>query len=496
MSKKVVVAAAGAVAAVGVAIGWKASRGRPRSTAEQGSETRKPFLIDDIDEERFLASLREAIRCRTVVFDDGTYDTDAFDALGEMLVERYPRVHAELDRETFNGHSLLYTWVGSDPRLDPIVLMAHQDVVPVEEDTETQWAAPPFAGATLDGRIYGRGSLDCKGPLIAIFEAVEFLLEQGAEPVRTVYIVSGHDEEVGGENGARVIAEELSSRGVSPWFVLDEGGAVADGVLPAVVAPIALVGIAEKGSMSLKLTAHGEGGHSSIPPRDSAIVRLAGAIAALDASPVPARIDALTPLLDALSDHLPGVLGVLAAKPRAAASLLSRVFTRDVQMDALQRTTMVPTIIEGGVKANVVPQAASVTLNVRIIPGDTSQSVIEHVRSVVGEEIDVEVLAGSSTEASGFSSIDSEGWETLTGVIGEVFPDAIVAPYVLTVATDSRFFEGLSDDVYRFSPFVVDAAALRGLHGTDEFIRTGDARRAVTFFSRLIAVAARMGDSP
>ena len=315
MSTKVVVAAVGAVAAVGVAIGWRASRSDRRGADDGDSTAREPLLFEDVDAERFVEGLTEAITYRTVVLDDGTYDAGAFDALGAMLARRYPRVHAELQRETFDGHGLLYTWVGTDPLLEPIVLMAHQDVVPVEEGTEEDWVASPFDGSVVDGKVYGRGALDCKGPLIAVFEAIEYLLERDVTPQRTVLVVSGHDEEIGGASGARVIAEELRMRDVTPWFVVDEGGAVADGLLPAVKAPIALVGIAEKGFMNVRLTARGEGGHSSMPPAGTAIAELAGAVARLEANPVPARTEPLTPTLRALSDHLPGVVGTLVSRP-------------------------------------------------------------------------------------------------------------------------------------------------------------------------------------
>lgn len=494
MSKKTVVAAAGAVAAVGVAIGWNAAKGRSGGDRSAESVLPDPLVIDGVDVGGFIGALSEAITFQTIVLDDGSYDGAAFDALGDMLRRRYPLVHSNLSSETFEGHGLLYTWQGIDPSLDPIVLMAHQDVVPVEAGTEDDWEGPPFAGAVIDGRIYGRGAFDCKGPLIAIFEALEHLQRTDFAPQRTVYIVSGHDEEIGGANGAQVIAAEMRSRGITPWFVVDEGGIIADGLLPGVAAPIALIGISEKGFMNVRLTANGKGGHSSVPPADSAIVALAAAISRLDAKPVPARIDAVTPMLEALSDHLPGVVGALASKPSAAASLLSRVFAKDVEMDALQRTTMVPTIIEGGVKANVIPQSASVILNIRTIPGDTSEQVLDHIRRVVGDQIDVEVIPEFSKEPSEFSSIDSDAWNTLAGVIGDLFPTAIVAPYVLTGGTDSRYFEAFSGDVYRFSPFVLGTDGLNGFHGTNEFVRVEDAERAVSFFVRLIAVAAIQDD--
>lgn len=230
-----------------------------------------------------------------------------------------------------------------------------------------------------------------------------------------------------------------------------------------------------------------------MPPSGSAIVSLADAIVALDANPVPARVEVTAPMLRALADHLPGAVGALASKPSISAPLLSRAFARDDAMDALQRTTMIPTVIEGGIKTNVIPQAASVIVNVRIIPGDTSTSVLDHIRGVVGDNVEVEMLPEFMKEPSRFSSIDSDAWDTLIGVVGDVFPDAIVAPYVLTGGTDSRFFESFAGDVYRFSPFVLGKDGLAGFHGTNEFVRAADSQRAVSFFVRLIAVAATQG---
>ena len=288
MSKKAAAAAVGVAVAVGAAIGM-APRSDRRDVDERGPAARQPLLLEDVDVERFVEGLTEAITYRTVVLDDGTYDAGEFDALQTMLSRRYPRLHAQLEREAFEGHGLLYTWAGSDPQLDPIVLMAHQDVVPVEEGTEDDWVAPPFGGSVVDGKVYGRGAADLKGVLIALCEAIEYLLERDVTLRRTVLFVCGHDEEIGGTNGTRVIAEQLRTRGVRPWFVVDEGGMVTEGMLPVVKAPIALIGITEKGYANVRLTARGDGGVSSIAPAGTAIAQLGVAIARLEANPLPAR---------------------------------------------------------------------------------------------------------------------------------------------------------------------------------------------------------------
>lgn len=451
-------------------------------------------LVDDYDPSRFVESLQQVIRCATVVNDDGTYDETTFDEMAKVLVQRFPLVHQHLEREIFNRHGVLLTWRGTKDDLDPIVLMAHQDVVPVEAGTESDWTVPPFSGAVADGRIYGRGALDCKGSLIAILEAVEYMLERDVQIERTVLVVLGHDEEVGGHKGAKVIARELEERGVRPWFVVDEGGSVVVGIITAVDSPVALVGIAEKGYMDVTLTAEGEGGHSSIPPRDTPLVQIADAVAKLDRSPMKPRIGTMAPMLRALSGSMSGVAGRLAGRPAMAAPILTRVFARDNLMNALQRTTMVPTVMSGGEKINVIPQLASAHVNVRIIPGDTIASVTSHIRSVVGPDVHIEVDQDVSWEPSALSSTESDGWRVVTGVIGSIFPNAIISPWVVVGAADARYFEEFSAGVYRFAPFEVDSEAIAGVHATNEFVNVKDAQRAVSFFVRLISAAATTAD--
>jgi len=441
--------------------------------------------------ERFLKNLAAAIQIPTVSHEGLETDhRQQLLAFHQYLGDTYPLIHERCQIETINELSLLITWQGSDSELDPIVLMAHQDVVPIEPGTETDWPVEPFSGEISEEYLWGRGALDDKGPLIAILEAVESLLEAGHALVRTVLIVSGHDEEIGGQEGAKHVAEILKEREVTPWFVVDEGGAVADEIPKLSAEPVALVRTAEKGHVNLKLTARGEGGHSSAPRRPTTVGKLAIALKALEDHPMRARVKMVEPTFQALMPRLGAPLRLLFSNLRFTGPLVAKILARNPFTDAWIRTTTAITIISGGVKSNVIPQEATATVNFRILPGDTVQSVMAHVRRVVGRDIELEISADHYEEPSPVSSIKSEAWQTLTSTITETFPEALVAPWTLIGATDSRYFSDIAGDVYGFSPFTISFDDAERFHGTGERVRVGDAERAVGFFRRLIENAA------
>lgn len=446
-----------------------------------------PRLEPGIDPGRFLRNLSAAIGMRTVTNEgpDGS-DPEELLRLHEHLSSAYPLVAEHLDRETVEGFTLLSTWAGSDPSLPPIVLMAHLDVVPVDPVSIHEWTTDPFGGTVADGYVWGRGALDDKGALIAIFEAIEHLLGTGFKPRRTVLVVTGHDEEVGGV-GAAHAAAICEERGVRPWFVVDEGGVLVEGMLaPLTERPVALVGTAEKGYLNLRLTARAGGGHSSLPPRSTAIGVLSAAIAALEEHPVPPRMENVRPLVEFLARSIDRRAGAAASRLGLAAPAVGKMLAGNPRTDALIRTTTAATMVDGGIKPNALPREASATVNFRIVPGDSIASVVGHVRSIVGRDVEVEILGPVKSEASKVSSTKSEGWLLLERTIRETFPDAAVAPWVFSGATDSRFFVDLADDVYRFAPFRLSRDMLDGIHGTNERIRSDDAEQAVSFFATLI----------
>ena len=478
-------------AAVGVAAGAVAVRaglrsGRRTETLPTPSPT-EPVIEPGIDAQSFLDHLAEAVRIPTVVYAERERNDPAdILAMHAFLRESYPLTHERCRVETVNDLSLLFTWEGTDADADPIVLMAHMDVVPVEPGTEGDWLVGAFEGKTVDGELWGRGTLDDKGPLIAVMEAVEHLASTGFTPERTVILAIGHDEEIGGAEGAANVAALLNERGVRPWFVIDEGGAVTDALPPLTTDPVALVKVAEKGYVDLELTATGEGGHSSFPPKQSTIGALAAAIQRLEAHPMPARIDVLRPFFAALAPRLDPRLRPILTNLGVTGPAVSRLLASKQETNVMMRTTTAVTMVSGGVKPNVLPQEASAVVNFRILPGDSIESVIEHVRNVVGDDIAVLPVGEMRGEPSRFSSTDSPAWKVLGTSIEETFPDAAVAPWILTGATDSRYYSDFAGDIYGFAPFTGEMDMLGAIHGTGERIRTSDAETAVSFFCRLI----------
>lgn len=450
-----------------------------------------PAPVNDAVSSSFLQHLAEAVRIRTVSYEGPTgSDTAALEEFRGFLERTYPGVHAALRREVVADHSLLFTWEGSDRDAQPFLLMAHQDVVPVEPGTEEGWSQPPFSGENDGEYLWGRGTLDDKGALIGILEAVEGLLAEGFAPLSTVYVAFGHDEEVGGSRGAAAIADLLGERGVRLSFALDEGRGVTTGLFPGVSKPVGLIGVGEKGYLNVRLIAKGVGGHSSVPPASTAVGTVAAAVRAIEKHPMPARLDPQRPLLAVLAQAMRGPWAAALRNLDVFGRLVERRLAASPQTNALIRTTAAATMISGGVKPNLLPQEAEAVINFRLLPGDTVATVLDHVRSVVGDGVRVEVLQGGfSAEPSPLADHDSAVFRLLGDTVAEVFPGTVVAPWILMGATDSRFFIPIADNVYRFVPFTVDAQDLVRIHGTGERIRVADAGPAVTFYRRLLVRA-------
>ncbi|MCJ7726014.1 MAG: M20/M25/M40 family metallo-hydrolase, partial [Acidimicrobiia bacterium] len=442
--------------------------------------------------ERFLERLAEAIRIPTVAYEDSSLtDTTQLDRMHAFLADSYPLVHQHLERETVAGHSALYAWRGIEPDRSPILLMAHIDMVPVEPGTEASWQQDPFSGARSGGYLWGRGAVDDKAAVIGLFEGVEALLAEGFEPATTIYLSIGHDEEIGGGEGARSIAALLGERGEHFEFVLDEGGAIALQMLPGADDPVGLLGIGEKGYLNVELVAEESGGHSSVPPATTAVGKIAAAIAALEANPMPARLAVQRPFFDAVAPALSGVMAFAMRNADLLGSILEKKLGSAPTTNALIRTTTAVTMVEGGVKPNVLPQQARAVVNFRIMPGDTPHDVLAHVRAVVGPEVAAAPLnSGFTADPSPLSDTGSAAYLLISETISDVFGGVMVAPWILMGATDSRYFASIADNVYRFSPFSAFPADMTRIHGTGERFPIADADRAVEFFVRLIRRAA------
>jgi len=442
---------------------------------------------------RAVSHLSEAVRYKTVSHENPAENDPAeFLRFHEFLARAYPKTHAVLSRETVNRLSLLYTWKGTREDLTPALLMGHYDVVPVEPGTEGRWTKAPFDGSVSDGYVWGRGTLDDKSAVIAIFESVETLLEKAFTPERTMYLAFGHDEEVGGAEGAARVAALLESRGVKLDYVIDEGGAIVEESFPGFARAVAVVGTSEKGYLNVELSVEAEGGHSSAPPRSTAIGVLARAIVRLEDHPLPGAIrGTLRETLETIGAEMSFLPRLALANLWLTRPLIERTMARSPEKDATLRTTTAATIFAGGVKANVLPGEARAVVNFRIHPEDRVQTVLDHITGVIDDErVRIAHVPGQAREPSPVSPSHGLAFERIARTTRELWPEVVVAPYVVPGGTDARNFTGLSKNVYRFSPLRVTPADLRRAHGTDERIRTKNLEELVHFFVRLIRSSA------
>jgi carboxypeptidase PM20D1 len=471
--------------------------------------------------------LRAIVRIPTVSYrEPDRTDTAAFDRLLATMAGLWPRVHA-LEVTRVGPHGLLIRWPGrsstgpsdtdrsdtgpsdtgrsdtgrsSTGRPDtgrstmgrssqrPVVLMAHLDVVPV---VPADWSRDPFGADITDGAVWGRGTLDDKGCVAAICEAAESLLTEGFVPEQDVWLSFGCDEEVSGET-ARAAVEILRSRDVRPWFTLDEGGAIAHEAFPGVTPPVGVVGVAEKGTTSIHLTVTDGGGHASTPARNGPAVRLARAITRLDRAPMPARLPAPTlELFRRLAPYAAQPLGTALGNAGRIAPAAGRLLAlAGPEAAALARTTFAVTTLEASPALNVLPAAATAGVNIRVLPGDTVAGVLDHVRKAIGDKkVAIEpVELGEPSPVSLYSvpGRPDKAFDFVAEVMGEVFKDAVPAPYVMLGATDSRFFAPICERVYRFAPFRMTKAQRASIHAADEYLGIDDFRAGIGWYRRLI----------
>jgi len=445
------------------------------TSKQVSSEPIKELTISD----KVFTNLSKAIQYPTISYsEDAIPDSTAFHGFHDFLKETYPLTHEHLTLEKVNEYSLLYTWKGSDKNKKPIILMSHQDVVPVDEPTLGDWEAAPFDGEITDTHIIGRGALDDKASLIALMESVEQLLKESYTPSRTIYLAFGHDEEVGGSNGAAKIASLLKERGVKAAMTIDEGGFLADGLIPGIDNTVAILNLGEKGFASYKLTVETNGGHSSAPPKENTIGMLAKAIVELENNQFPYKlVEPVNHQLDYLGAELPFTKKIAFANPW--------LFKGPILEALNAHTTTAPTIIDGGLKNNVIPTVAEATINFRILPGENIEGVKKHIENIISDKIKVEPV-GFLTNPSPISSIESESFKTIEKTIRSVFPTSIVVPGLTGGGTDARYFYDVSDDVYRFYPIRLNPKSLTRFHGIDEKINKENYKELIQFSYQLI----------
>lgn len=454
-----------------------------------------------VDGQTVAERLGLAVQYKTISDHDlEKLDGNAFLGLHRLFNTLYPQVHTQLKVETVNEFSLLYTWEGKNPDLKPIMLTSHLDVVPADEGEDAGWTYPPFSGEVADGYVWGRGTLDIKGGVVGILEAVETLLKQDFQPERTVYLGFGHDEEIGGGNGAVAIAELLESRGVFLGSLLDEGGSVIEGFLPGVETPVGVIGISEKGYLSLRLIVEVEGGHSSMPTQETAIGILSRAIARLEANPMPAHLEVVEFLMGFLGSALPFTQRMLFANTWLFGGILKKQLAKSNLMNASIRTTTAPTIIHAGVKDNVLPPKAEAVVNFRILPGDDLRSVYEMILERINDErvkvlpFEGDTLGGKSGwDPSPVADTESTYFLRLSRLTKEAFSGALVSPYLVLGGTDARHYAPVTDNALRFTPVQMDQAAVQSVHGVNECLSIENCEKMVGFY---IAYIEELGNLP
>jgi carboxypeptidase PM20D1 len=461
-------------------------RGATFQSVQMPSAPMGPISVEVGQAARHLSA---ALQFQTISYGvQAPLSKDAFEAFHHFLETTYPGAHGALDREIVGGFSLLYTWRGSDPTLKPLLIMGHFDVVPVPPDTLTDWGQPPFGGAIVDEVIWGRGALDDKVNVIGAMEAVEWLLMEGFQPRRTLHLAFGHDEEVGGEQGAVKIAALLEERGTELECVVGEGGSIVADTMPGVDAPVALIGIAEKGYLNLTLSVKQSGGHSSMPPDRSAIGILAAAITRLEDHPFPASISGPSlEMFATFGPEMPFVQRMVFANLWLSKPLVKRLLSGAPETNAMLRTTTAVTMMNGGVKDNVLPTEATATVNFRIMPGETTESVIARVREVIADErVTIEPAEGSLREPSIVSNTGAPAYQLLVKTIRQVCPDVLAGPYLVLGGTDARHYEGVTSNIYRFTPIRLGKGDTAMLHGTNERIRVDNFGEVCRFYVQLV----------
>ena len=448
------------------------------------SDAVTPIPIDDSAVARFS----EFIKIPTFS-KEGELDSLTFKKLATLLKRNYPLTDSLLESIPAPPLSLIYKWPGRNSELLPVLLLGHTDIVTISEKTKKDWQFPPLSGAVQDGFILGRGTLDDKIAVIAAFEAVEMLLKEGFTPNRTIYFAFGHDEEIGGGNGAKKIAAQFEKAGLTFEYVMDEGMIVLENALPGIDQPVGLIGIGEKGYASFQIEVKlKEGGHSSMPPDETAIGVLSEAILKLRENPFPARIDgAVQELFDYAAPEMSLPFKILFANRWLTNGLLLRQLSGSPASNAMIRTTVAPTMIEGGFQENVLPSQVSATVNLRILPGETTETVKKHMEEVIDDNrITISKIGEFTKDPSFVSPTSSFGFQTIQKTILEVFPNVIVAPSLVVAGTDSRHYKNVSKNIYRFLPVKLNKSDLGRIHGINERISVENYQQAIRFYRRLM----------
>ena len=448
-----------------------------------------------LDERAVIDRFSQALQIPTISYDDSSkLDHAAFQAFHQHLAQSFPLVHAKTQLTKFNDYSIVYRLKGQNSQLKPALFMGHMDVVPVDEQTKDQWLQPPFSGKVVDGVIWGRGAIDDKVSVLALMESLEWFLTQDKVPQRDIYFAFGHDEEVGGK-GAIAIAKYFVDQNIQFEFILDEGGVITDGIIPGTTQPIALVGVAEKGIVNFRFTVNGEGGHSSQPPAHTAAGILARAIVKVENNKFDARLEFFDLMFDNIGYSMPLAQRLPLANLWLFEPLVLSTLLKSASSAASARTTTAVTMLQGSTKSNVLPTIATAIVNFRILPGDTVTSIQAHLERVI-DDPRVTLSTELANEASAVSPTDNIGFKLIESSIRRLDDNVLVTPYLVLGATDSRHFQNLSDNIYRFMMVSLNPDTLKQFHGLNEQISVKDYINAIQFYYAMLEQTASGSQAP
>jgi carboxypeptidase PM20D1 len=432
-----------------------------------------------------ISHLSQAIQIPTVSFSDSSsIDTSAFIAFNHFIERAFPLVHQKLSKTAIRQFSYVFEWKGKNAALAPMILMGHYDVVPVEPSALNKWTVSPFSGKITDSCIWGRGAADDKMPVISILEATETMLQKGFIPERTIFLCFGHDEEVRGA-GANAIVDYLEERKIKPELVIDEGGEMTESKIKDLDRPAAFIGVAEKGYSSFELSVDIEGGHSSMPGKETSIDILAAALQRLRSEPMPANITpAVKESLYRVGISSTSFLNRMAANNMwLFEGMAKSIISETREGTAMIHTTIVPTIFESGIKENVIPTIAVAILNSRILPGETSKSVEEFIRKKINDDrVKIRKVSKFDSEPSPTTDVNSPAYKRIESAVYQTVPNVIPTPYLMIGATDSRHYRRISSGVVNFFP-TTDS---KGYHGIDERMPIRDFQRSVNYVMIII----------
>ncbi|HZK33332.1 MAG TPA: M20/M25/M40 family metallo-hydrolase [Tissierellaceae bacterium] len=446
-------------------------------------EDRVELFQVDLNERKIIDTFIEMIQLKTVSYKDTSLeDEEEFIRFRNLLIDKYPNINANCKLHNLGRTGVLYHWKGKS-KDKPVIFMAHYDVVPANED---QWDKEPFSAIIEEGVLWGRGTLDTKSTLCGIMEAAEFLIEDGFIPENDIYLSFAGDEETNGES-AKEIVSFLENQAVVPFMVLDEGGAIVQGAFPGVQEKMALIGTGEKGKMHIKLSLKGEGGHGSTPPPTSQIGRLAKAVNKIEKSPFQFHLSQpVKDLFNVAGRHSSFGLKIVFANLGLFSPILNLLTKKTGgELNALVRSTLAFTKMSGSDTINVIPPLASIEGDVRIMEGDTEESIIRGIKERIKDE-DIIVESLDTIPVKPFSNIDTKAWDVLNKAIKSIWPEVIISPYLMLACSDSRSYTKISENVYRFSPMELTSSERKMIHGNNERIPVDKLITATKFYISLM----------